>query len=154
MAVKEDLEMCPAELVYGTSLKLPGEFFRNLNRDYLPHMEFLHRLQAFMRHLRPVAGTKHTQQKPFVAPDLKTVTHVFIRVDSCRRPLQQPYQGPFKVIKRHDKYFKIQIGSEEKNVSIDRLKPAFFEQEDPADNVPQVRTRSGRISRPVVRFTS
>ena len=35
-----------------------------------------------------------------VDPALYSQSHVFIRQDSVRKPLQQPYNGPYKVISR------------------------------------------------------
>ncbi|GFV97370.1 putative transposable element [Trichonephila clavipes] len=43
-----------------------------------------------------------------------------------RRPLQQPYDGPFKVLQRKDKVFLLDINGKRVSVSIDRCKPAFF----------------------------
>ncbi|GFX14016.1 hypothetical protein TNCV_612211 [Trichonephila clavipes] len=43
-----------------------------------------------------------------------------------RRPLQQPYDGPFKVLQRKDKVFFLDINGKRVSVSIDRCKPAFF----------------------------
>ncbi|GFV20824.1 uncharacterized protein TNCV_5069311 [Trichonephila clavipes] len=43
-----------------------------------------------------------------------------------RRPLQQPYDGPFKVLQRKDKVFFLDINGKRVSVSIDRCKPAFI----------------------------
>ncbi|GFU10828.1 uncharacterized protein TNCV_3278561 [Trichonephila clavipes] len=43
-----------------------------------------------------------------------------------RRPLQHPYDGPFKVLQRKDKVFFLDINGKRVSVSIDRCKPAFF----------------------------
>ena len=59
--------------------------------------------------------------------DLATCTHVFIRQDSVRTPLQQPYTGPFKVLKRTNKHFTIDLKHCHNTVSVDRLKPAYIE---------------------------
>lgn len=46
-------------------------------------------------------------------------------------PLQQPYEGPYKVIKRNNKHFKINVNGKQKNISIDRLKAAILDNNDP-----------------------
>ena len=87
-------------------------------------------------------------------------THVFIRRDAVKSPLQPPYDGPFKVISRATKFFKIDLGTRTDTVSLDRLKPAHLDTAaklstatprdepapDPTDSPePQARrTRSGR----------
>ena len=48
--------------------------------------------------------------------------------------MQQPYDGPYKIIKRHDKHFTVDVKDKESVISIDRLKPAYFE--DFAESVP------------------
>ena len=42
--------------------------------------------------------------------------------------LQSFYQGPFKVIDRQGKVYKLDIGMRQDTVSIDRLNPAFLEE--------------------------
>ena len=51
-------------------------------------------------------------------------SHVFIRVDRVKKPLQPPYNGPFRVIERMDKYFIIDVNGKHDSISIDRLKVA------------------------------
>ncbi|XP_046384892.1 uncharacterized protein LOC124155220 [Ischnura elegans] len=38
--------------------------------------------------------------------------------------LHAPYDGPFRVLQRNGKTFKVQLPSRDSNISIDRLKPA------------------------------
>ncbi|VDP97028.1 unnamed protein product [Trichobilharzia regenti] len=63
----------------------------------------------------------------FVHSCLKTSTHVFVRRDSVRRPLEPQYDVPYKVNKRMDKFFVLDKKGREHTVSIDRLKPAYLE---------------------------
>ena len=44
-----------------------------------------------------------------------------------RKPLEAPYEGPFLVIDTNDKVFNVLVKGKAKNISIDRLKPAFIE---------------------------
>jgi hypothetical protein len=69
-----------------------------------------------------------------VHKDLQSCPYVFVRVDSVRKPLQPPYDGPFKVIQRRDKYFLIDRNGHQDAVNIDRLKVAFVEPSAQADN--------------------
>ncbi|GBM67971.1 Retrovirus-related Pol polyprotein from transposon 412 [Araneus ventricosus] len=125
--LKEDIGASPAEMVYGQCLRLPGEFFRNItsSRQMLSEDTFLQRLRLYTRRLRPVPTSHHSSSTFFVHPDLRTSSYVFVRCDTVRKPLEQPYQGPFKVISRNDKFFKININKRQSTVSIDRLKPAY-----------------------------
>ena len=50
-------------------------------------------------------------------------SHVFVQHYATRTPLQQPYYGPYRVIKRSDKYFILDISGRQDMVSVDRLKP-------------------------------
>ena len=71
--------------------------------------------------------TRTQSQTFYVDPRLKRCTHVFLRCDRIRKPLQPPYDGPFKVLNRSDKTFTILLNGKEEVVSIDRLKAAFVE---------------------------
>nr|VZI49519.1 unnamed protein product [Spirometra erinaceieuropaei] len=61
----------------------------------------------------------------YLEKDLATCSHVYLRCDRVRRPLEPPYDGPFRVISRGTKNFRIQRGTREEVVSVDRLKAAF-----------------------------
>jgi len=50
---------------------------------------------------------------------LQQAEFVFIRQDGHVPPLSPLYRGPFKVLEKKSKYFKIKIGNREDNVSID-----------------------------------
>ncbi|BHF58437.1 hypothetical protein SprV_0100138900 [Sparganum proliferum] len=58
----------------------------------------------------------------YLEKDLATCSHVYLRCDRVRRPLEPPYDGPFRVISRGTKNFRIQRGTREEVVSVDRLK--------------------------------
>lgn len=126
-ALKADIGCSSAELVYGTTLRLPGEFFDPPVADDGRPREFLPQLREAMAQLRAVPGTRHIQHSSHVPASLADCTHVWIRKDGYRRPLQRPYDGPFAVISRHPKFFTVALGARVDNVSIDRLKPAFLE---------------------------
>ena len=58
---------------------------------------------------------------------LTKCTHVFVLDCSVKAPLQRPYKGPYQVIERSDKVFKIRLDNGTiDTVSIDRLKPAYL----------------------------
>lgn len=134
-AVKEDLNCSAAEMVFGEALRLPGEFFVSAEGDWNADPVFVSDLRQTIRQLRPIAPDWHGGQtrRNYVPRELSTATHVFVRVDAHRRPLQAPYQGPFKVVERHDKFYKLDLGTRQDTVSIDRLKPAFLDEASKAN---------------------
>lgn len=79
-----------------------------------------------MSELRPKPPTHHDSPKVFIHPDMKTTKFVFVRDDTSKKPLQSPYRGPYEVLDRNEKVFKIVIKGKQETVSIDRLKPAFI----------------------------
>ena len=178
-AWREDDNVSPSQMMYGTSLRIPGQF--------VPGVEsaggddpFSRNLIQKMRQIKPIQAPHHSTGKhgaPFLPPSLSTSAYVYVRHDAVKRPLQRPYDGPYRVIKRGQKTFRIDRGGEEYNVSIDRLKPAHGKQleetrpqtpPEPRPTVgppgqtpvpvltdteafpplPTTTTRSGRISKP------
>lgn len=127
---KADIETTPAELVYGSTLRLPGEFIATEDNK-LPPDEFVKQFTVAMRDIQPATVKHHdTKFKPFVSQELMDATHVFIRDDTVRPSLKQPYDGPFGVKQRGDKYFIVIRRGKENKISIDRLKPAFIDNDD------------------------
>ena len=84
-----------------------------------------------MAQLKATSPSTTGEHQTFIHPSLSTSTHVFVRRDSVKRPLQRPYDGPYKILHRTDKYFTIDLQGRRDNVSIDRLKPAYFESPNP-----------------------
>ena len=86
---KEDLEASPAEMLYGTTLRLPGEFFvsRSAPAD---QPTFAKQLTSLMQSVRPVPASAHSKPSIFEFRELKTCSHVYMRIDSVRKPLQPP----------------------------------------------------------------
>lgn len=124
-AIKEDIGVSCAELVYGTTIQLPGDM---IEISIIPPCDdiFVDRLRNAMREMNPVATSTHGQTKFYVNPSLNTCSHVFLRVDTVKPPLCQPYTGPHKILKRSNKNLTIQLNGRESTVSMDRVKPAYL----------------------------
>jgi len=129
--VKPDTGSTPAELVYGVTLHLPGEFFHSAPPE-VRSPDFVMALRSSMAELRPSPGSNYDlARRIFVPTQLDSVSHVFVRIDAQRAPLQPRYEGPYAVLERREKDFKLQLGNRTSWVSVDRLKPAFVLRDDP-----------------------
>ena len=84
-------------------------------------------LRSTMRRLKAPPTRTPQQTRTHVSGALASCTHVFVRHDAVRTPLRQPYDGPFKVLRRQDKFYTIDIKGRKDTVSLDRLKPAYLE---------------------------
>lgn len=141
---KEDLGCAPAELVYGSTLRLPGEFFGPASDSTSDDQQaFLPRLREVMKGLRACPPLSHSAPQHHVPRTLRQSDYVFVRHDAHRSPLQQPYDGPYRVLQKHDKHFLLDFGNRTDTVSLDRLKPAYV---DPAPA--QVQAEPVRLDHP------
>ena len=50
---------------------------------------------------------------------------MFVRDDASKPPLSLLYRGPYRVLKRSEKFFVLQIEERTDSVSVDRLKPVI-----------------------------
>ena len=121
----DDETWTPAELTYGQSLRLPGDFSVQAQTKY-PVTTFGRNLQQYMQVLRAPITTKTAATRPIYVPKtLQNAKYVYIRRDARSGPLLRPYIGPYKVINKAEKYFSVLVNGIVKTVSIDRLKPTF-----------------------------
>ncbi|GBP34510.1 hypothetical protein EVAR_29907_1 [Eumeta japonica] len=124
-AYKDDLKASCAELVYGETLRLPGEFISPSPTKMTDISDYIARLRSFVRKLQPSPASRHGECATFVYKDLATTTHVFLREDTIRSCFQPAYTGPHEVLKRGDKIFTILVNGKRTTVSIERIKPAY-----------------------------
>ena len=124
-AVKEDLSCSPAEMLYGHQLRLPGQAPQE---DPLPDPSaFGRELRRAMEHLRPSPTAHHRSTRPaerYVPAELGRCPLVWVRRDGHHAPLTPHYDGPYEVLGRGPKTFRLRLGDREDTVAIDRLKPA------------------------------
>ena len=126
-ALKHDLKCTTAELVYGVTLRLPGDFFATPQTHALSDpASYVDRLKDTMNNIQYRSSRRPSQTSTFVHKDLNQCTHVFVRHDAIKPPLQPTYDGPFKVIDRKERHFVVELNANRQDtISIDRLKPAY-----------------------------
>ncbi|GFT13172.1 transposon Tf2-6 polyprotein [Nephila pilipes] len=139
-AVKKDINATCTELVYGTTLRLLLNLFSTDKFTTTCNQTYVSFLREKMRSLQPIRMSAHTKSSMFVPTDLKSCSHVFLRVDSVQPPLSQNYTGPHEVVKRTDKVFIILIKGKKKTVSIDRVKPVYVW--DDTNDIPLTRKKN------------
>ena len=128
--LKEGLLCSSAELVYGTTLRLPGDFFSD--PVFVDPSSFISRLRQSMQSQQFVSTQWHGSPNTYLPPDLHSASHVYVRRDAHKPPLTRPYTGPFRVLRRSDKHFTLEVNGKLEEVTVDRLKPAKLE----SDQIP------------------
>ena len=116
----------PAEFTYGRPLRLPGSFF--VPSDELEQgtvSSYVAKLKQTLNGLRPNTFKPNRKAPVYIPKELRDCKKVYVRVDRVKLPLQAPYEGPFEVLERKPKFFKIRLAKEDDFINIDRLKPAF-----------------------------
>jgi hypothetical protein len=121
-APKEDSAVSSAELVFGAPLTLPGQLLTSPETPLEDVVEAL-------RSTQPLA----------------TRPLIYVRKGGTVPPLSPLYQGPYKVLERRDKFFKLEVGGQPEVISVDRLKPHLGTAPVSAAAPPQ----RGRPKRPV-----
>ena len=118
---------------------MSGDFIssHNSQTDYNSQLQ---QLRNQVRTLVPIPTSQHEVALASIPNTLQQAKFVFIRRDAHRTPLQHLYEGPFKVLQPGHKTFKIDIGGQTEKISIDRLKPAHSDLEQPVQ-VAQPRPR-------------
>lgn len=148
MAPKEDLLACSAELVYGQTLWVPGDFVPDINNPwYNPRNSPT--LRSHVSTSIPMPTSQHRLHKAWVPSDLSYAKFVFIRHDAHRGPLKPPYDGPFRVLESTDKTFVIDVDGRSDCVSIDRPKLGHRDLDWPTEVpvAPRRRRPAQRVSR-------
>ena len=126
-SLKEDIKDTAAELIYGTSLRLPGEFFVHPVDSSMDPTSYITQLKSTMQSLRSMPTRKLVTATSHIDSSLHSTSHVFVRHDAVKKPLQQPHNGPYRVLDRAAKFYTLDFNGRKDTVSIDRLKPAHLD---------------------------
>ena len=142
-AVKERLGRSAAEMIYGTTLRLPGEFTKQYTVDANTDLEnYSDKLRVAMSRLRLCPPRDTQQHNIFQFKEIATCTHVFLRRIAIAPPLTAPYDGPYKVVARSGRVMKILVKGKVETVSLDRVQPAHLECEPTTGTTIQRKTPS------------
>jgi hypothetical protein len=129
-APKEDSGVSAAEVVFGSQLVLPNQVLEQLPPATPP----------------PPAMSIPLRQRSYAevvkgpADQLATAEYVYVRRGPVAGPLTAAYDGPYQILSRSDKVYKLQVGARVESVSADRLKP-YVGVEKPAVAQPPRRGR-------------
>ena len=94
-AVKETSGRSTAEMTYGMTLHLPGDFTENYTVDAITDLEnYSDRLRIAMSRLRLSPPRDTNKKDTFQYKELDTCSHVFLPRIAIAPLLTAPYDGP------------------------------------------------------------
>ncbi|XP_014781162.1 uncharacterized protein LOC106876921 [Octopus bimaculoides] len=88
-SIKEDIGYSPAELLYGSSLMLPGQIIVPANMQDIDTTNFVERLRDYMSKLSHM-NTRKQDIKTYLPKDYSSWTHGFVHNDAVKHPLTAP----------------------------------------------------------------
>ncbi len=118
---KEDTGVSSAELAFGAPLTLPGELLVTPEASTEALVE---QIRSGFTLFRPLPSRRQSEPvvESGVPTPLKEASHVYILRGAVAPTLEPKYQGPYLVLEKHRKYFKVAVGPAVETVSVDRLK--------------------------------
>ena len=128
VAVLETFDASNLERLFGKTLRLPSSFFTRskANVSKVDDQLLLQNLLKFFDHHSAVPINSHKNYRRVTVDEkLFETPSVYVRVDRVKKGLKSSYTGQHKVQQRFDKYFTVRTSRGPKNVSLDRLKPAY-----------------------------
>lgn len=106
---RSDGQPSPAEIVYGTPLRLPVDLLiPPQDKIHLDQSNYTDRLKQYMQEVKPIITSQNRPKNEltYTDPLLKTSSKVLIR-NMTKRGLEPNYTGPFDVIRISDNYVTI-----------------------------------------------
>ena len=138
---KEDIQASPAEMVYGQTLTLPADLVTADDNTKVDPVAFVEQLKQRMANVRTAASRAVSNQPVYIPPALDSCQYVYLRSDGHKTPLQRPYTGPYRVIRRTRQTFTIRTNHGAESVSIQRVKPAVVDSKTVTFDLPRRRGR-------------
>uniref|UniRef100_A0A5S6QPR7 Integrase catalytic domain-containing protein n=1 Tax=Trichuris muris TaxID=70415 RepID=A0A5S6QPR7_TRIMR len=126
-ALKADIGLAPAEMVYGSSLRLPAEFLSpacpSTSAD---PSSFTSTLKAAMHRLQPTPPRRNSTAT-FCSKSLKDCTHVFIEEPGRTSSLTPHMPAPMELFARNTVQLKWTLGIWQRKCSFLGSSPRFLE---------------------------
>jgi len=123
-AINTDTEVSPAQSVYGTELSLPSDlllpYVQKEETNVGDYTKELIRSMQFV----PAVSSRNNEPASHLDKNLINATHVLVR-NETKKGLQPNYKGPYEVLERHSKFFKLKLPRGNEYVSVDRLKVCY-----------------------------
>ena len=124
--IKEDLKASAAGLVFGQSLRLPGDiFFSDPASTLVSPQTIVKSMRDFACNLKPTHTRVQQHANVHMPDNLKTCSHIFIRENRIKSNLSPAYSGPYLVVSRNEKVFTVLKGNKIVKVAINNVKPGF-----------------------------
>ena len=132
---KKDLKGSAACLVFGQTLRLPGDIFiRPKSTQTLASTDLVRDMRQFAASLRPTLTRVQTcAAKPavFMPDTLEKCYHIFVRESPIKPNLSSAYSGPYIDVSRNAKVFTI---LKDTKIAINNVKPGFVPNNVTADS--------------------
>ena len=139
------------QFVFGRPGRLPGALIQSDNTNPMSGENMRAFMSLMMTHqpeYRPLRDNN-----PFIEKELFTAEACWLRIDGPRTPIEPLYSGPYEVLHRSDKTFRLLVKGMPKSVSIDRLKAyRTCKEQSCLEATLKPRTRLGRLIRRPARF--
>lgn len=121
---KPESGFSPFTLLTGANILIPQTVINSTQNQTFTN-EYINTLNTSLELLCYEHTNHNNTSKSHIPQSLTYCSHVWLRTDRLKRPLEAPYSGPFPVLRRFDHTFEIQQPQGPIVVSIDRLKPCF-----------------------------
>ena len=122
---KPELGCSSAELVYFQSLRLPGDFFlANPSEEPFPE-SLIGEMKRFAANIHPAPTRVKQAKRVYMPRELKTCSHIFVKLDPIKPNLTPAYAGPYFVISHTDKTFKVLKNDRILKLAVNNVKPCF-----------------------------
>ena len=117
---KEDLEYSASELIYGQNIRTPLDIEPNIspNQNETIH---INRIRKFIKNVKDTTPSHHSKPTQHIPKNLTDATYVFVKKPNPRS-LEQPYEGPFPIVRRHEKVVIITKNNANHSISLDNVK--------------------------------
>ena len=114
--LKDNLGYSTAELAYGAPLHLPGELFSASDDTEHDATNYANQLHAASLQVTPT----HTpsSHRGFIPLEFSKCTDLLVHHETARKPIQQPFERPYKVLQHTKKTLILDINSGRETVSI------------------------------------